>query len=105
MPTYDWINTETGEVKSVFRSIADFDKQPDDIHPDDADNWVRKIAGVNIAKRLIPSGFGIRQADQKWVNAKEITALEDSTLDMRHDDPARAEIKKEVKKINNTMKD
>lgn len=104
MPVYDWINKETGEIKSVKRSIADSDKLPDDIHPDNVGDWVRKISGVNIAKRNIPSGFGIRQQDQTWVNGKEIAKLEDSTLDMQARDPARQEIKKEVNKIKQLTK-
>ncbi len=104
MPTYEWINLETGEIKSVFRSIKDYDKLPDDIGPDDADNWTRKISAPAIAKRLIPSGFGIRQSDQTWVNGKEINKLEDSKLDLAPLDPQRAEITKEVNKIKKLTK-
>ena len=99
MPIYDWVHKITGEERSVRNSIANYDRLPDGIDPDDADNWHLKVQKPAIFKRLIPSGFGIREKDGNWQAGKEIAALEDSTLDMPVQSKERAAIKEEVKKI------
>lgn len=104
MPFYSWQNKETGEIRDVFNSISNYDKLPDSIDPDDSHNWIKLIDKPAVLKRLLPSGFGIREKDGNWQAGKEIAKLEDSTLDMPVSSKERQGIKKEVRKIKESMK-
>ncbi len=103
MPVYIWKNRETGEIREDIRAIADMDKFLDTV--DDSDNWHRVLEAPAVLKRLIPSGFGIRERDYSWQAAKEVAALEDSTLDLPTNDPKRKDIKKEINKIQTKTRD
>ena len=91
MPVYVWQHKETGEVIEVVHSIADSGKLPDSVDPADADNWRKLLNKPTVLKRLIPSGFGIRNQDQSWVNGKEIAKLEDSRMELRPGSKERSE--------------
>jgi len=93
-PLYIWVCRDTGKTVEIQNKIAD-----SDLPPNEEGNWYKPPQAPLVAKRLIPSGFGIRQSDPTWTAGKEIAALEDSTLNMPVGSPERAAIKNEVKKI------
>lgn len=99
MPTYVWECKDTGNHVEITCLMNEMETPP----VEDGD-WFRLIQAPKILKRLIPSGFGIREADSSWQAGKEIAALEDSTLDMPRDSVERQDIRKEVKKIKSGLK-
>lgn len=104
MPIYYWENKKTGEVVEVECGISDIDNFRDSLPASERDDWFRPMQAPAIFKRLIPSGFGIRQADGDWQTGKAIAKLDDSTLDMDPRSPERAEIKDEVRKMKRSLK-
>lgn len=104
MPIYYYENKNTGEVIEYESSIADIDNFYTDIGDTDRNVWYRLIQKPAIFKRLIPSGFGIRQSDSAWQAGKEAAALDDSTLDMPVHSKERQEIKAEAKRIRASIK-
>lgn len=104
MPTYYWKNKQTEEIIEVFRALDDYQIPPEQIPEEELDQWFRLIQKPQIFKSLIPEGFGIRQNDAAWQNGKEIARLEENTYDMPHTSKERAEIKKEIKKIERSSK-
>ena len=104
MPTYVWEHKETGEHREVTCAIKDCDRLPDSVDESDRGNWRRLIFPPAVLNRLIPEGFGIRQKDGNWKNAKEIAKLEDSRYDLPPGSEERKGINKAIKEIKGKTK-
>ena len=104
MPTYVWENKKTGEHLEVTCAVSDYDNLPAGIPESERDDWHRLLFPPAVLKRLIPSGFGIRQADGKWTNAKEIAKLEDDRMELRPGSKEREAISKEINTIKKVTK-